>query len=462
MQDSTPSKKALATRFLPFLIGAGVFILFVFTLNHWVSLQSVGNIARVSGWLWRAQLEQPLIAVLFFPFRFLPEAWIPVALNLFTAVCAAIVLMLLARSVALLPHDLTRNQPFRIEQPVPILAIPTAWIPPVLATIVCGLQLSFWEHATSASGEMIDLLVFAYVTRCLLEFRLDQQQFWLSRAAFCFGAGMANNWAMLGFFPVFLIALVRAKGYGPFREARFLRPMAAWWLLGLSLFLLLPLLQALSPQGQVGFWTALKAHLKSQIEFLNYMRRPRFRILAVASLLPVVFLSIRWKSHTVQFADDTPLGNFLTKLAVRLVHGLIFLISFWIALDPTFSPRNLDLGTPMLTFYYLSALVFGYCSGYFLLFNSLVSDMPQKPATFAAWRKLRERVETFVRRFIPVMGVGLVCILPLLLVWRNFAQIRETNSPLLREFARDLYSDLPSGRSVVLSDDPVELLLLQA
>jgi len=41
---------------------------------------------------------------------------------------------------------------------------------------------------------MIDLLAFAYVIRCLLEFRLDQKQAWLSRAALVFGAGMANNW----------------------------------------------------------------------------------------------------------------------------------------------------------------------------------------------------------------------------------------------------------------------------
>src|SRR5204863_9513386 len=101
--------------------------------------------------------------------------------------------------------------------------------------------------------------------------------------------------------------IVRVKGYGPFREPAFLRRMARWGLLGLSFFLLLPFVNALSPHSGVDFLTALKAHLKSQIEFLNYMRRPRFRILAVASLLPVLVLSIRWKSHTVQFADDTRL-----------------------------------------------------------------------------------------------------------------------------------------------------------
>src|SRR5438876_1018873 len=207
---------------LPWLIGAGGLLVYLMTLNHWVSLHSLGTVARISGWLWRPQLDQPLTFILLCPFRLLPEPWIPTALNLFTAVCAGLVLVLLARSVALLPHDLVRHEPFLKDQPPAILSGPAAWIPPVLAALLCGLQLSFWEHATSASGEMIDLLVCAYVIRCLLEFRLDQNQAWLSRAACIYGAGMANNWAMIGFLPVFLIAILRAKGYGPFLERSFL------------------------------------------------------------------------------------------------------------------------------------------------------------------------------------------------------------------------------------------------
>src|SRR5207248_1890847 len=57
---------------------------------------------------------------------------------------------------------------------------------------------------------------------------------------------------------------------------------------------------------------------------------------------------------------------------------------------------------------------------------------------------------------------SLVLVLPCLLAWRNFAQIRTTNGPLLRTYAGDLYADLPSGNSVVLSEQPSELLLLQA
>src|SRR5262245_42160716 len=151
---SPPDPKTFVTRLLPLLIGATACILFVLTLNHWISLQSLGIVARVSGLLWRPQLEQPLTAAIFYPFSFLPKPWIPVALNLFTAACAATVLMLLARSVALLRYDLSRNQPFHTQRPAAILSIPTAWMPPLFATVLCALQLSFWEHATSATGEM--------------------------------------------------------------------------------------------------------------------------------------------------------------------------------------------------------------------------------------------------------------------------------------------------------------------
>ena len=45
---------------------------------------------------------------------------------------------------------------------------------------------------------------------------------------------------------------------------------------------------------------------------------------------------------------------------------------------------------------------------------------------------------------------------------RNLGQIRVTNGPGLREFARQAYNALPAGKSVVLSDNETELYLLRA
>src|SRR3974390_879382 len=158
---------------LPWLAGAAAFLLYLLTLNHWVSLAGLGLFARAAGWTWRPEFGQPLTLLVLFPFRALPHSWLAPALNLFSAAGAAAVLVILARSVMLLPQDLPPAKPLRPSQPRPVLSIPSAWLPPVLAALVCGLELSFWENATSATGEILDLLAFAYVIRCLLEFRLS-------------------------------------------------------------------------------------------------------------------------------------------------------------------------------------------------------------------------------------------------------------------------------------------------
>jgi len=66
---------------------------------------------------------------------------------------------------------------------------------------------------------MFDLLVFAYAIRCVLEYRITDRESWLLRASLAFGLGMTNNWAMIGFFPAFLVALVWIKGLSFFQPA---------------------------------------------------------------------------------------------------------------------------------------------------------------------------------------------------------------------------------------------------
>ena len=154
----------------------------------------------------------PVQFVATYPFRWLPPALLPVALNFFSAVCAALTLGLLARSVVLLPQDRTDAQRKRELSAFSFLTTWSAWLPPVLAVAVAGLQLAFWQHATNYTGEMLDLLLFAFVVWSLAEYRLDEREGRLFVAAAVFGAGMADNWAMVGFFPVFLTALIWMRG----------------------------------------------------------------------------------------------------------------------------------------------------------------------------------------------------------------------------------------------------------
>lgn len=429
---------------LPWLIGAGGVLVYFITLNHWISFASLGTVARISGWLWRPEIGQPLTLAVFAPFRLLPEAARPLALNLATAVCAGLVLVQLARSVAILRHDVAPDDPLRKNKSAPAILIgPLAWKPPVFAAVACGMQLGFWEHATSASGEILGLLCFAFALRGLLEFRITRQQKWLSRSALVYAVGLTNNWLMLGYLPVFVAGIIWVKGYSPFLELRFLLRMSGWALVGLSLYLLVPALLCVAAPDQWDFWPTLKTYLVAQKNALLVLRSHAFRLLTLTSVLPFLLLAVRWRSHTVQLADDTRHGVFFAKTSGHFIHGLFFVTALWIALNPMFTPRQMEMKSPLLIYYYPWAMVAGYCAGYLLLFG-----LPRGSRRPAKWPT--------------VAALLLLVLLPATLIWKNLGDIQLTNGRALREFARQLYDDLPEGKVAVLSDEPRPLLLLRA
>ena len=461
--DVSPEKKFVAS-ILPWLCAGVAFLVFLITLNHWVSLASLLPVARASGWIWQPNLTDPLFWVLTYPLSWLPPALVPLALNLFSAVCAALTLALLARSVALLPHDRTKEQRLREPSPFSLLsAAPTAWLPPALAVAVCGLQLSFWENATAGSLEMLNLLLFAYVIRCLLEFRIDGRDSWLFRASLVYGLGMANNWAMIGFFPLFLAALVWTKGMS-FLDGRFLGRMFVMGVAGLCLYLVLPAIVAVAGGSDVTFWQALRANLTNQKAFLGALvfnkdalisgDRP-FWVLALPSLLPILALSIRWPSF---MGDISKIGVTLTNLAFHVIQAVLLVVCFWVALDPQFSPRHYQpmlgsYGILMLPFYYLGALSIGYFTGYFLLVFGV---------TPGGRLRFHKTYPVLVNQTVVFLVWALAIIVPVLLLARNLPQIRLTNGSQLRTFTQALAEKLPASNTVVLSDDPRRLLLLES
>jgi hypothetical protein len=171
----TDSRKKFVPRILPWLLAAAMLAVYVLTLNHWVSLFNLVAVAKISGWMWQPDVFNPITFLVIYPLRWVPEPSVPFTVNLFSAVCAALTLGLLARSVAVLPHDRTDAQRNREKSDFSILTIRSAWLPPVLAVAVCGLQLTFWEHATNFTSEMLDLLPFAFVIWLLLEYRMDER-----------------------------------------------------------------------------------------------------------------------------------------------------------------------------------------------------------------------------------------------------------------------------------------------
>jgi tetratricopeptide (TPR) repeat protein len=451
-QNSSLPKRFVPST-LPWIIGLGALLVYLATLNTWATLTSIGVISRGLNWVWQPALQQPLLFLAVYPFRFLPEHLIPLALNVFNAVLASLVVGLLARTVALLPHNSTADQRELVDDPQSLLTTRTAWVPPVLAAIALGLQISFWENATAITGEMIDTLMVAYVIRCLLEYRLDERETWLSRAAFLYALGMTNNWALIGLAPAFVVVVMWFKGVTAF-NLNFIGRTLFWGVAGLLLYLLLPLLQSHATIAPVPFWPALRINLLSQKNTLlgayHFLRDSnRYLVISATSILPLFIVALRWRSSS---RDNSPLGIFAAKAVFHFLHALFLGICLLAVFSPPYSARQLVVGYPFLTHAYLGAIVIGYCSGYFMLICSAAS-------------KPRSRMHPFLK-FASHTGSTLVLamlvIIPACLVARNIDIIRFTNHRVVDDYAERTVRDLPAKSCAIFSDDAGRLALIRA
>jgi len=454
--DSEPKELKVELGFvqrrLPWLVGIGALVLYTITLNHSSTLAGISALANAVGWEWRSNVLAPLHVILTFPVRWLPAGIQLISLNLIAAVCASLALALLARSVALLPHDRTREQRGLERSDHSLLSIRAAWLPPVLAALICGLQLNFWENAVAATGEALDLLLFAWLVHALLQYRLDEKESRLPWFAFVYGLAIVNNFAMVGFFPAFLVALVWIKGMSFFRW-RFLLRMFGCGVAGLLLYLLLPATESASGVSGYSFWELLRSSLGHQKHML--VSFPRFLMLFVGltSLLPVLFMGIRWPA---QFGEVSAVGNALTNLMTHVIHGVFLAACIYVTFDFTFSPRSLSAGLgqyAMLPFYFLGALAIGYCSGYFLLVFGA------RPGSHA-WQQ-----PSPARRAINYALVGLVwtafVAVPAGLFVKNVPVVMASSGQAMDHLSRLAAKSLPDTGAVVLSDDRFRLLSLQ-
>jgi tetratricopeptide (TPR) repeat protein len=443
-------------RRLPWIVAAGALTLYLMTLSHSATFTGLAKLAQVAGWDWRPVLVAPLHFVLTYPIRWLPPGMQLVALNFLSALFASVALALLARSVALLPHDRTRDQRHLERSDYSLLSLRAAWVPPVVAVLVCGLQLSFWENAVVAAGESLDLLIFAWLVHALLQYRLDQNECRLSWFAFIYGLSVTNNFAMIAFFPAFLVALVWIKE-ASFFKARLILKMIGLGLAGLLLYLLLPAINAIrDPQGYT-FWQLLTSYWSFQKSQLLGFPRYLLLLLSFTSILPVLFMGIRWPAS---FGDISPVGNALTALMTHVIHGLFLVACVYVAFDPQFSPRNLGGGRfVLLPFYFLGALSIGYCLGYFLL----VFGAKIPPQAWPRPTKLRRIAGPVI---VILIYLGAVAV-PAALFWRNRPTIIANTGPALGRLAASMAESLPPGvwpqkeKPLLLSDDPFRLYALR-
>ena len=444
MEDNSPALGVFVRRRLPWLIAGVTFALYLLTLNQWVGAKSLATTEEMAGWGKSLPYSHPLQWLLGLPLKFVPAASVPYAANLLAALLAAASLWTLARCVALLPHDRAREERMRDHVDNPLLHIRLAWIPPVFATLLLGLQLTFWEEATAQTGEMLDLLVFASCIRCLLEYRLELRESWLWRFALLMGLGIAGNWAMIGFAPFFLIALCWIRGLA-ILNAGFLLRLAAWFGLGLLAYLVMPLVSQMHGGWGNSVWGVLREALGTQKNYLFSLQRSRFLLLSLVMLLPLVLVGIRWGG-----AVGTRFESMLSSGAVGLFRVAFLGLAVYMAFDPVFSVRKLirldpqQAELPLLTFSFAAALAAAYFAGYFLLLGT------SRPSS--SWERGSGGGHGLVK-----LGAGLVLLLavgtPTGLILRNLPLIRAQNGPLLSRFAEHLTSGLPTGPALVVTDD---------
>ncbi|HSA12169.1 MAG TPA: tetratricopeptide repeat protein [Candidatus Paceibacterota bacterium] len=447
---------------LPWLLACGMLGVYLLTLNHGVSWGNLRQVAELSGWNWRPNVFAPVTFLVTYPLRWLPASVIAPVANLLAALCAALTLAQLARSVMRLPE----------RSRFSLLAVRGAWLPPVLAVLVCGLQLTFWENSVQAAGEMLDLLLFACAVRCLLEFRLDRRQAWLNRFAAVYGLALANNWAMAGFLPFFVLAFLWTEPLSLFNvrflkrverigweivapalkaDVRLVLRLALIGLGAMSLLLLLPLIASLSHTSHLDFWSGLRQVWHSYKFLLLRFPRNVVLLLSLTSVLPILFMGItRWGK--LLRASSRGWVRLATHSVLHLIHGSFLIAAIWVALDCPVSPRHRGLGFAFLPFYYLGALSVGYFSGYFLLVFG--TRIPQT--------RKRRRITQLVDWLVPACVWCLLVAVPGLLLYRNLPRIWAGNRDPMQGYCALIEQSLSPRASVILSDDPLRLSYFRA
>jgi len=466
--NQSDSGKNFVPRFLPWLLGGVMLVVYWLTLNHWVTLQNVGQVATVSGFVWHPQISNPLTFLVTLPFSWLPAAKVPLLLNIFSAFCGAATLAILARSVTILPHDRTEMERMRERSDFAFLTSWVAWLPPVVAVIFAGSELGFWESATSFTGDSFELLWFAFILWQLLEYRLDESEARLFLAAFLYGAGITENWAMVGFSPVFLMMLIWLRKLD-FFNFNFLVRLVLCGLVGLLFLLLLPLAAKFSAFDPMPFWQTLKFNLRTDWQVVALLTRPDVRhdlaLMALTTLVPALVMSIRWSSS---FGDSSRLGTMLVNYTMHAVNAMLFGLLIWIMFDPPFSPRQLTqeiIQAPALTFYYVAALGIGYYSGYALL---IFGKKPIPTRRNVVPDPALPRPLLWLCPIIVACTLAAIVVAASLLISKNLPAVRAINGDSLLKYAQFTEEKLPPGGAILFCDNddlgqsqPIRVNLLQ-
>ena len=451
---------------LPWLVGAVALLVYAATLCHGTSIAGLRLTEQVCGWSEAPPREGPLLWLVTAPFRLLPAGWIPLALNLQSAVFAAVNLALLARCVQLLPLNRLRLQRMFLRNSSGLFERQDAWLPPVLAAAVCGLDGGFWQEAVSATGGMLDLLLVALAIWCFLEFRVSENRRWLDGLALAWGLGMAQNCFMIAAWPLMIAALIWQLRLGVFSLQLWVRSVVGWGL-GLATLLTIPLVDSLGPDAP---WTFLHAARETALGIWQPLSQawnlysgslwiPALMV-GICCALPVVPMLFLLKKDS---SYHTSLQARIELVTFQTVFLGFFLLELWVALHPVAGPHNLLVlshlpPAPLLCLVFLNALGAGYLYAHFLVICGVPLEKLRR-------RNAQFRLPPYMPEWSRRAAMPLLFVLPVVmtaaLTARNLTPVRDLNHTPFRQFAQWTAESLPPDGGVVVSDDPERLRIFR-
>lgn len=453
---------------LPKYIGWSAFAIYLLTLAHGVTMDNLMWVSRIADWDHQPIVGQPVLWLLTWPLRLLPDGWAPVLLNIFSAWCGAKTLEFLARTVQILPQNRTPVQRVFVTDQRGIYSGTENWAPMVLAAVLCGLEFNFWQNSVAAVGETLATMLFASSVRWLLEYRAEHNPRFLRRAIFLWGVGMAENWVMIVLLPLFILALAWLRGRR-FLQIQFLFRSALTGLLGFSVYLIPALVNSWSPHASMTFYDAWMISLRDTKQTLTtiqsvfwFTRKDVAGLVVACFILPLLPALIRVHSDG---AYQKSLVEKIQILFYHLSHLVLLVACIWMAFDPILGPRRLvaaqtSASLPLLLFDYVTALGAGYVVGYFVViyggnYRTLFRRKAKKHRPPFAPRWLR-RIAPAVWQSMPAFVAVLLCI-------RNLAPIIGINRLPLKDFGELAASSLPrKGTGVILCDDLMRAIVLRS
>ncbi len=434
----------------PLFAGLMALLIYLGTVSHGATLASLSLTARLCGWDDASLTDHPLFWLLTLPLHGLPAAWLPTALNLFSALCAALALGLLAASVPLLPW----------QRRLDTLPVRQTHLPAGLGLVACGLQFDFWQAATRATGESLQILLLATAIWSLLQFRATQLPGWIKLSVFCWGLGLVENWMMFITAPIFLVIVVILI----FRhglDLRELPPVLLAGAAGFALYALLPMVNGLSPHSGLSCWEAWRDALRATRHLLGNTYFSLWKAQWITGVASVIFYLVALLPQLWERVDNATFQkgrlDAIEAWGYRGAQLALLMFGLWLAFDPEFGLRALlrnkeGMSLPLLSLDFLLALGISRCAGNLLLALDLETREPHPE---------HKNIRSLARAGAP----GLVILLALTavgLVVRNTPTILSVNRLPLARFGEQVLTGLPTSQGVVLSDDLLKLFSFRA